>query len=299
MKTMLFVALLSIVTGAFASTIDSETVRFDGSNGEVSMQLNAEETRTEYRRETVARTCYRTVLVGNRRVCRRPSQGGPAQCWNDPIYRTVPYTCYETVSVPYEVFENYVQANVTINFGAVPAGFTPAENVTAQLNGDVLTLRSTGSKTLLLELADLQQTRAMSGNIEQISAVATVKFHDAAAVKNALNLSDASIKKGVMTYNLGPIAGVQIAHSLKIVDNPLLGSETVLFDAELGAELSREVRGNMTAMTIAFKDVLGRDLGAGRFNVTAKAFFKAGVAVMNAAELGDVSVEKTILYKIR
>jgi hypothetical protein len=300
MKTTLKAGLIALVIGnAFASTVDTESVRFDGSARELSMQLKAEETRTEYRSETVARTCYRTVMAGHRRVCRRPTPTQPGQCWSEPIYRTVPYTCYETVRVPYQVFENYVDANVAINFGEVPAGFTPNENITATLSGDRLTLTSVGTKTLVLEVSNLIENRRMVGNTEMLDVVAAVKFHDAAAVKRALKLTDASIQKSVMSYNLGPIAGVQLAHSLKIVDDPLIGSSTTLFDAELGDVLSREERGNTTAMKIAFRDVLGRDLGAGRYNVTAKAAFKAGVSVMNASELGELSVEKTILYKIR
>ena len=300
MKTTFVAGLLALIVGnAVASTVDTQTVSFDGSAREVTFQLKAEETRTEYRSETVARTCYRTVMAGQRRVCRRPTPTTPGQCWSEPIYRTVPYTCYETVRVPYQVFENYVDANVAVNFGEVPAGFTANERITATLSGDRLTLTSVGTKTLVLELANITENRRMNGNTEMIDAVATVKFHDAAAVKNALKLSNASVKKSVLTYNLGPIAGVQLAHTLKIVDNPILGGSTTLFDAELGDVLSRETRGNTTAMSIAFRDVLGRDLGAGRYNVTAKAAFKAGVSVMNASELGELSVEKSILYKIR
>ncbi len=300
MKSMLLASLLSLVVGsAFASTVDSKSIRFDGSMTEASLQLKAEKTHTEYRQETVARTCYRTVVVGHRRVCRRPTPTQPGQCWSEPVYRTVPYTCYETISIPYEVFDYYVDANVALNFGSLPEGMSANEMMTATLNGDVLTLKSTGTKTLVVELAALEQSRRMSGNVLMMDAVATVKFHDALAIKRALNLTDASIKKSVMTYNLGPIAGLQLAHSLKIVNAPVLGGDTVLFDAEMGAALAREERGATTAMSIAFRDLLGRDLGEGRYNITAKAFFKAGAGVLNAAELGDLSAEKTILYKIK
>ena len=52
-------------------------------------------------------------------------------------------------------------------------------------------------------------------------------------------------------------------------------------------------------MRVAFKDVLGRELGKGRYSIKAKAFFKAGVSVLNDADLGGLSVEKGVIYKIR
>ncbi|MBY0518690.1 MAG: hypothetical protein K2P81_17400 [Bacteriovoracaceae bacterium] len=295
----LFLAsLLLVVSSAFASTVDSQSIRFDSSVRDGVVQLKAEKTHTEYRQDTVARTCYRTVYAGSRTVCRRP-QNGPQQCWSEPVYRTVPYTCYETISTPYEVFDNYVDANVAVNFGMMPEGMSSAGNITATLNGDLLTLRANGTPNMIVELSSLQQNRRMNGNVLMIDAVASVKFHDALAVKRALNLNNASIKKSVLTYTLGPISNLQLGHSLKIVDSPLLGGDTTLFDAELGAALSRTERGSVTDMSIAFSDLLGRELGAGRFNITAKAFFKAGTAILNASEVGELSVEKTILYKIK
>jgi len=294
---MLFIVLFSLVSSAIASTVDVQTVRIDGSNSEVSLALRAEETRTEYRYETRPATCWRTV-VENRRVCRPTPQGGTV-CHNEQYVRQIPYTCYQQVRVPYEVFENHVQASLQISFGAVPEGFRANEVVKATLRGDQLTLSSTGSKTLVLELTELQETRRMSGNIEMITVFAEVKFHDAAAVRKALVMSKASVQKNVLSYTLGPIAGVQIGHNLKIVDAPLLGSSTVLFNGDAGTALARSERAGGTDMRVAFKDVLGRDLGKGRYNIEAKAFFKAGISVLNDAELGGLSVEKGVLYKIR
>jgi len=297
MKSVLFALVFSITSSAFASTVDSRSVVFDGSFADTVLNLKAEKTHTEYRYEQVARTCYRTVLAGHRQVCRRPTPTQPGQCWSEPIYRTVPYTCYETVTIPYEVFDYYVDANVAINFGPLPEGISARENITATLNGEILTLRSVGTKTLILELESMNQNRNMNGNTLMIDATAAIKFHAAAPVLAALNMKNVSIKKNVMTYTLGPVAGLQLAHNLKIVDNPVLGGNTTLFDGEMGAALSQTSRGNVTDMRIAFAEVLGRELGGGRFSITAKTFFKAGVGVLNAAELGDLSVEKTILYK--
>lgn len=301
MRSTVVALVLSLVVGsAFASTTDSQTVFFDGSQAQEVLNLKAEKTRTEYRDERVARTCYRTVVAGYRTVCRRPPPPQPQQCWREAVYRTVPYTCYETIRVPYEVFENYVDANVTINYSQLPEGLVAAENITATLNGDLLTLRSTGSKKLIVELNSLEQSRNMEGNTLLVNAVAILNFHDAEKVKAALNLTDASIQKSVLTYNLGPISGVNLQHNLKIVNNPRLGGNTTLFDGILDAgNLSREERGAITAMTVKFEDVLGRTLSSGRYNITVSAEFKAGRAILNSQEIGSLSAEKTIVYSIR
>ncbi len=301
MRSTLVAMVLSLVVGsAFASTIESQTVFFDGSQAQEVLNLKTEKTRTEYREERVARTCYRTVVAGYRTVCRRPPPPQPQQCWREAVYRTVPYTCYETIRVPYEVFENYVDANIAINYSQLPEGLNAAENITATLNGDLLTLRSNGSKKLIVELNSLQQNRRVEGNTILIDAVATLNFHDAIKVQSALKLTDAQIQKSVLSYNLGPIAGINLQHNLKIVNNPRLGGNTTLFDGILDAgNLSREERGSTTAMTVKFEDVLGRTLSSGRYSITVSAEFKVGRAVLNAQEIGSLSVDKTIVYSIR
>ncbi len=297
MKSLFFVLSLVFAVTASASTSESRSVRFDGSAESAVLSLRAEKTHTEYRYEQVPRTCYRNVVVGHRRVCRQPTPTQPGQCWSEPIYRTEPYTCWETVRIPYEVFDYYVQAELAINFGALPAGLAANEVVTATLSGDSLTLRSSGTRALIVELAALSQAREMRGNTLMIDASAQLAFHALAPVKAALNMNSVSIKQNVMTYTLGPIADVGIKHSLKILDNPVLGSSTTLFNGEIGAQVSSEERGAITAMRIAFADVLGRELGRGRYSVTAKASFLEGATILNAHETGELSVEKTILYK--
>lgn len=296
MKSILFALALTIFGSAFASTVDRQTLRFDGSTPEATFQLRTEKTHTEYRYEQVQRICYRQEVT-YRTVCRQPTPTTPGACWSEPVYRSVPYTCWETVAIPYEVFDYYVDAQVAVNFGELPAGLNASENITATLNGDILSLSSNGSKTLIVELARLEQNRNLRGSTMLIDAKADVKFHAYAPVAAALDMKNVSIKQNVMTYTLGPVAGLQLAHDLKIIDNPVLGSSTTLFNGEMGQALARTERGSVTDMRIAFVDVLGRQLGSGRYSITAEASFKAGVSVMNAAELEKLSASKTILYK--
>ena len=298
MKSTVVALVLSLVVGsAFASTIDSQTVFFDGSQAQEVLNLKAEKTRTEYRDERVARTCYRTVVAGYRTVCRRPPPPQPQQCWREAVYRTVPYTCYETIRVPYEVFESYVDANVTINYSQLPEGLVAAENITATLNGDLLSIRSNGSKRLIVELQSLPKTASREGQTLVINATANLAFHDAMAVSAALKLDQMKVSKNQITYNLGVLENLGIRHTLKIVENPVLGGSTVIFNQPL--DLTGNQRGSVTEMLIDFQTVLGRTLSKGRYDITVGASYPLAGTVLNAAEVGELSVEKTIRYTLR
>lgn len=43
----------------------------------------------------------------------------PPICREVPVYETVPYTCYETVTVPYEVFDHNTKTNITAKISSV------------------------------------------------------------------------------------------------------------------------------------------------------------------------------------
>lgn len=286
--------------GALASTTDVERFTFDGAPAQKTVSLRAEKTHTEYRTETHARICYRREIVGYNTVCRRPPPPQPETCQRIPVYRDVAYTCYQQVRIPYEVFDYNVVANVALDFGAAPAGVQASETVTVALEGDMLAVSSAGSKKLVLELKDMAQTRRLNGNTLMLDVRNTVQSHEAAPILAALALSAVSVKRNVLTYNLGPLEGVpQIAQGLKIVRNPVLGSSTVLHQSELGAGvLNAEPREGGTALLVDFRQLLGAPLGKGRYDVTIRAFFKSAHGVLNARELGGLSSEKTIRYTI-
>lgn len=142
----LVIASLLLSASAFASTIDSHSLPVSGpmSQSNDSFSLFTTQTRTEYRYEQEARTCFRTELVGYQTVCdrladvqrpmpghepgREPREPGrepnprpmpvPPRpvpvCHQEPVYRTVPYTCYETVRIPYEVIDHQTVSNFDV-----------------------------------------------------------------------------------------------------------------------------------------------------------------------------------------
>jgi hypothetical protein len=138
---MLALALLAGIS-AHASTVDSYSLPVTGAQTEDNFIMKTIQTKTEYRNETVANTCFRNVLDGYRTECTTVPQvvcyptppAGQActtryenRCYSVPQYRQEAYTCYQTVSVPYEVFSNNVKANLNVRVAAV-AGDVQATN---------------------------------------------------------------------------------------------------------------------------------------------------------------------------
>ena len=80
---MLILAILSLSSlNISASTVDSYTLPIKGVQAEENFSMNATQTKTEYRSETVANTCFRTVFSGYRQECRQEPEvicypGGP------------------------------------------------------------------------------------------------------------------------------------------------------------------------------------------------------------------------------
>lgn len=142
MKTLLLALALVAGFNTHASTIDGYSLPITGVETEENFTMNAVQTRTEYRNETVANTCFRTVSAGYRTECRDepqvvcfPSREGQVcstrferRCYTVPAYRQEAYTCYQTVSVPYEVFSHNVKANVNVKVTNVPGDVQAPNN---------------------------------------------------------------------------------------------------------------------------------------------------------------------------
>jgi hypothetical protein len=159
-----------------ASTVDGYSLPLVSNDPEVNFVLNTIQTRTEYRTDTIAKTCYRTELDGYRNVCQYQPE---VVCWEDrnsrricetrqvyrchsePVYRTVPYTCYETVRIPYEVFSNKVRTNVHVKKPSnIPAANDCSLNFT--LEGD--SLRTVAHCSNLLVSAKKQASERREGD---------------------------------------------------------------------------------------------------------------------------------------
>lgn len=296
MKLFLLLTVLA-ASSAMASTRDQQIIQVT-SAGSATVELKADRTHTEYRTETQPRTCYQRVIVGYQTQCTPPRPDRPGQCHQIPIWRDMPYTCYVNVSVPYQVFDYTVEAKVGLEFGERPAQANPTQ-ITITLEGDRLSYSAKGSPTHIVELASfLENTTIVGPSLRMKQASAKINFVDAAPYKAALKMSTASVKKSVLTYKLGSTEGLLLKHTLKLAKDPIIGSSTILFsDALSDTVLSREVTGGATSYAVAFKDLIGRVLGNGRYSVDISSDFGGG-EVLNDQELGGLKTSKSILYKI-
>lgn len=135
MKSLILAISLLAGLNVHASTSDNYSLPIIGVKTEENFSLNAIQTRTEYRDEVIAKTCWRRVADGYRTVCRQVEEQRCYEdsesrrickpvyvnrCHNEVVYRDEAYTCYETVRRGYEVFSHNTKANVNVKVSNVP-----------------------------------------------------------------------------------------------------------------------------------------------------------------------------------
>lgn len=319
MKMVLGLFSLALSFSALSSTIDTKTFAYDGSVNSVELLLKTEKTHTEYRVEQRQSTCYRQEVYGHRTVCtgggyygpgpgfpgpgRRPYPGpGPVRsCWTEPMYRTVPYSCVQTVSIPYEVKDFDVDARVIVDVTKLSQEATPGETFKVTLNGDNLSFDVVGSKKFFVVKKQQAVRSSMNGSVKMIDGLLAAELVEAAPVLKAIKMTDISVENGVLNFNIGPVASMDnLGFSLKVVKVKTFGSDTTLLDRELLAseiEVKAASEGASTAGVNVSK--LGVELAGGKFSLTAKTFAKFGGNLMNSSQFEELSASRTLIYKVR
>ena len=77
MKLVVGLLSLALSFSTLASSGESKSFTYDGSQDSVELILRGEKTHTEYRTETRTTTCYRTEIVGYRTICSGGGYPGP------------------------------------------------------------------------------------------------------------------------------------------------------------------------------------------------------------------------------
>jgi hypothetical protein len=310
MKLVVGLLSLALSFSTLASSGESKTFTYDGSQDSVELILRGEKTHTEYRTEVRTTTCFRTEIVGYRTICNgggypgpgpRPYPGGGRNCWREPVYRQVAYPCQQTVQIPYEVKDFDVDARVMLDVSKISMEATPGESFTVSLLGDTLSLTARGSKKFFLVLNKQDIRSRMNGTMKFMDALYSVELIESVPVLKALKMTDISLANDVLTFGLGPVNNnPNIAFSLNIEKKKLFGSDEVLFDRELTAtEIVIKASNTGSAADVNI-DRLGVSLEDGKYSLTAKAFFKAKGSLLNASQYGDdLEASKTLVYKIR
>jgi hypothetical protein len=310
MKILLGALALAVSFASLASTGESRTFNYDGSQNSIELLLRGEKTHTEYRYETRTTTCYRTEIAGYRSVCNgpysRPGRYGggmphPGTCYQQPVYRQVAYPCSQTVQIPFEVKDYDVDARVIVDVTNLSAAMTPGEKIVVNLMGDNLSVSTVGSKKFFLMLKKQDIRSNMNGSVKFLDALYAIEMIEATPILKALNMVNISLENDVLSFDLGPISNrANLGFSLNVTKKKLFGSDPVLFDRELD---SSEMTINSTSTASLAKidvDKLGVSLEDGKFSLTAKAFFKAEGTLMNASQFGDdLEVSKTLIFKNR
>lgn len=301
---------LTLSFSTFASTVDTKTFVYDGTQNSVELILNSEKTHTEYRIEDVRSTCYRSEIAGYRTVCSgggygpRPYPGpgrGPGyprggNCYSTPIYRQVAYSCIQTIRTPYEVKDYDVNARVIVDVTNISSAATPGEVFKVTLNGDSLSFDVVGSRKFFIvkKLNDVRSN--MRGSVKMIDAVLATELVEAAPVLKALEVNSITMKNPVLTFTTGPVTNAKnIGYHLTVKKAPVIGSDTVLFDREL---MASEISINGESASVNVSD-LGVKLNSGRYTLSAKAFAKFDGNLMNSNQFQDLSASRTLIYKIR
>ncbi len=302
----MLIGLLALTLSFVASaTIDMKTFTYDGSQNSMMLNLSTEKTHTEYRVEQHRSTCYRTEIVGYRTVCtggggRGRGRGG-RYCHQQPIYRTVAYSCMETVRIPYEVKDYDVNAQVLIDVTNLGSMATSGETFKVTLDGDTLSLMAMGSKKFFIMLKKEDIQARMRGSVKMLDGLYAIELIEAKPVLKALKMTNISLEDSMLNFKMGPLENkLNVGFSLNVTQKRALSSDIVLFDRELNTlevNVSATSEGSDAAVDVK---KLGVELSSGKYSLTAKAFFKAEGTLLNKKDFSEnLETSRTLIYKIR
>jgi hypothetical protein len=316
-KTMKRIVTLLCFVFAFGAFAASETFTFNGAQRSNSVNLQSEKWHTEYRYERRADTCYRREFAGYRQQCRRVRTGSRCttrngrrvctptytrRCTRVAVYRTVPYTCYRDVRVPYQVFDYYVDAAVNFTFGELPQGTTAREDFTVNLNGDAenTSVRSSGN---LLILANKSVESYMNGDTKMMSVNYFVEFMDLqkaiAPIQSGIQLRE--IEDGKFRFEVGKMSeafGYKVA--LKVKRKRFLLSDPVLVNRTLNQDDYRIIQGNTSTIIEVDAAKVNVSLNKGRYEVTLQVGLDVDhSAVLNASDIPNLKAKMKKKFKVK
>lgn len=251
MKSLFLFALLT-ASNLMASTIDMHSFPILDTDSEENFRLQTVQTKTAYRHENVARTCYRTEFAGYRHACdyypevrcyetrnsARVCNTLPVwSCRQFPQYREVAYTCYKTITTPYEVFDHNVTSHFNIKVTSKPK--EPSNPHGCQV---IYTMEGVNlsSKAECAEYLILSKLRKSSERHSEDSVVnnfdVQLKLLDAKTSLAPLNggLADMRLEGNTLSFRTGDITkNSAISIKLFIERKRLLKSDSILIDRKL------------------------------------------------------------------
>lgn len=274
MKKIFLTAILATLSvSAFGSsaTSDQHFTAIQNSETTDSFALNTTSNRTEYRIETVRSICYRDVFEGYQTICNRlagyPDRDRrghyeprpiPPVCYTRAVYRTEAYSCWQSVSVPYEVFDHASTANVDLKISATPEAKPVTNNcgVRFTLTGDYLVPTNTCAEYVAIA----NQTVENHGYVKNYNYA--IKLLDAEVVLAPLagNLQGLQVNGSNLVVTTGNLNGpANFTIKLFVERKRLLKKDVVLINRPLNAnEFSFEATDARTGLVhVNLKKLLG------------------------------------------
>lgn len=256
-----FLLALSLLAGinVQASTIDAYSLSLVGVQAEENFTMNSVQTRTEYRTETVAKTCFRTVSDGYQRECRSyPEQ----RCYEDSMsrricrteyvnrcsdeirYRTEAYTCYQNVSVPYEVFNNNVKANVIVKVSAPVQPTASACAVNFTLNGSSFKAVANCADYVVLAKQTAEESRVGDTVVQTRTLNLTLVDAKTVAAPVKGGIREMKLEGQTLSFKTGDLAkNSNISLKLFVERRKLFGDDTLINRNLVPTEYSFEKTG--------------------------------------------------------
>jgi hypothetical protein len=304
---------------SYATSVDEEQVLLTHSRQTYQLQLNTEKTHTAYREETVPQTCYRQVYAGSvpecrwvtEQICTRDFYGrvwcrpiNRQVCYDRPVYRQEPYTCYRTVQIPYEVFDYYVTANVQMNYSQIESQSNNEMGesvINFSLKGDEMSLQGRSTEGLLLYLADRRIETRVEGNHKfldinyRVQGISKEQYV-APFIGGIRNVRIDG--QGLLTFNLGQLLSKEIVALTLTVERRKLGKDELVFHdllAKSNWSFENTPDGSLVKVTLPQLMTL-KSKKKYRLNLRASAPLDRS-RLLNAADLGNTEVHTEFKFK--
>lgn len=311
----MLIGLISVVMSltALASSGESRHFNINSSLDAVEGVLRGVQTHTEYEDRTIRTVCYRTETT-YRTVCTNPPHRHPPRhphprpryvaenkavyCETIPYTRTIAYSCTKTERVSYQVKDYDVEARVSIKLPNINQFNNVQAVVSANLSGDSLYLKASGTSNYFIMLNKRNDKSFMSGGIKFMDVNYEVKLLEANPILSTLSLGSMNVENNTLSFEVGDSLE-KLSFRLKIAQKKVFRSNPVLIDRILGSHEVELVNvGNKTEARVDFSR-LNLDVRGGKFEITAAVEFKDKDLVLNTGDFSNLSASRTLTYKAR
>ncbi len=271
MKKSIFIILSLLSSVAFADTVATEQLLYEGFSQHEELNLSTEKTRTEWRYVEVPSTCYRSEvrrrciqrppicrnICNSHGNCRRSCRPGGLVCRN--VVVRIPYSCLRTVRRAFQVHDYFVETNVQFEFYNNEVEEAVRERLTMTVRGETPELKVQGSNNYFLILDNKTQSFNMRNGVKNINLIYKISLVPTTRAIEVLGsgIKNVKYRNGMLNFSLG--AGFnfnQFKQRIRIYQNRRLGRDTLLLDRDLSQqEMNVATTANASLISIDLKNL--------------------------------------------